>query len=282
MKRGVDRSAAGTARTDELNCAAAADHSADVGAAGDNLASGRDQKTAHRAVCENDLCAAADRYGADKRGGLDRLRPARENRVVASKPIDDLGAAGDLRADIRAVRADDFTAGRQHSGNVAAAGQDVEHAARYPGGARGTARFDHLRASKNRPAAGQAVNQLRAAGNLRTVVGAALADDFHAAGQNPSRIGSAAREHVERAAARYDRVAGGAVGRDQLGAATADNGADAFARGRDDNRTALERSRTAVYAARLDVSLPPELTAPPLNVPPDSTSTGCAAETPTI
>ena len=91
----------------------------------------------------------------------------------------------------------------------------------------------NLRASGDGYTAGGAVDQLRAAGNLRTVVGATGADSFGAAGQNPSRISRAAREHIKLAAVRYDRAAGDAMRRYQLGAAAADNGADAPSAGQD-------------------------------------------------
>ncbi len=57
----------------KLKCATAANQPADVGAAGDNLASGHDRQTADDTVRQNDFRAAADRDVAAEPAGFDDL-----------------------------------------------------------------------------------------------------------------------------------------------------------------------------------------------------------------
>ena len=80
--------------------------------------------------------------------------------------------------------------------------EDLLGAAEVDGrAARGAAGLDHLRSGEDGGAAGKAVVELGAARELRTEIGAARAYGLRAAGIDDGRVGDAAREHDEGAAA---------------------------------------------------------------------------------
>src|SRR5580658_1238003 len=99
----------------------------------------------------------------------------------------------DRGADIGAAGGYELSAAEQARAAGNAAGADDLGAAGHDGRSRRAARTDDLRAGEYRAAAGEAEHEMRAAGNVRAVVGAVGAHDLGAAGEDDRRIGDPAR-----------------------------------------------------------------------------------------